>query len=86
MSQRLLPFLSTYLGHVDIVSTQLYLTMTPEMLVEANKRVRAICFRGGESWLTPADSVPGSRRFLLEHLIKERNLVPEVRNKAIATP
>jgi site-specific recombinase XerD len=36
--QRLLPQLSTYLGHVDISQTQHYLSMTPELLREANKR------------------------------------------------
>jgi site-specific recombinase XerD len=36
--QRLLPRLSTYLGHVDISKTQRYLTMTPDLLREANKR------------------------------------------------
>ena len=36
--QRLLPQLATYLGHVDISSTQPYLTMTPELLHEANQR------------------------------------------------
>jgi site-specific recombinase XerD len=36
--QRLLPQLATYLGHVDISSTQPYLTMTPELLHEANLR------------------------------------------------
>jgi integrase/recombinase XerD len=36
--QRLLPQLATYLGHVDISSTQHYLTMTPELLQEANQR------------------------------------------------
>lgn len=36
--QRLLPQLSTYLGHVDIVDTQHYLSMTPELLREANQR------------------------------------------------
>jgi integrase/recombinase XerD len=36
--QELLPALSTYLGHVDIHSTQCYLTMTPELLAEANRR------------------------------------------------
>jgi integrase len=36
--QRLLPGLSTHLGHVDLASTQLYLTMTPELLVEASLR------------------------------------------------
>jgi hypothetical protein len=34
--QRLLPHLSTYLGHVDIDSTAHYLTMTRELLQEAN--------------------------------------------------
>ena len=36
--QRLLPQLSTYLGHVGIAETQRYLTMTPELLREANRR------------------------------------------------
>jgi integrase/recombinase XerD len=38
---RLLPLLSTYLGHVDIASTQLYITMTPELLHEASQRFAA---------------------------------------------
>jgi len=33
--QRLLPQLSTYLGHGTIAATQVYLTMTPELLREA---------------------------------------------------
>ena len=37
--QRLLPQLATYLGHVDIRSTQRYLSMTPELLHEAS-----LCF------------------------------------------
>ena len=36
--QRLLPQLATYLGHVDIKSTQRYLRMTPELLEEASQR------------------------------------------------
>lgn len=36
--QSLLPKLATYLGHVCICSTQVYLTMTPELLQEASKR------------------------------------------------
>ena len=36
--QRLLPQLSTYLGHIEISSTQRYLTMTPELLREASQR------------------------------------------------
>ena len=30
--QALLPRLSTYLGHVNVAATQVYLTMTPELL------------------------------------------------------
>jgi len=36
--QRLLPQLATYLGHIDIKSTQRYLRMTPELLQEAGQR------------------------------------------------
>jgi integrase/recombinase XerD len=36
--QRLLPKLSTYLGHVNISGTQRYLTLTPDLLHEANAR------------------------------------------------
>jgi integrase/recombinase XerD len=36
--QRLLPYLATYLGHVDLSSTQHYLTLTPELLHEASLR------------------------------------------------
>lgn len=42
--QRLLPLLSTYLGHIDIASTQLYLTMTPELLHEASQRFAQYVF------------------------------------------
>ena len=36
--QQLLPRLATYLGHVDIRSTQCYLQMTPELMQEASRR------------------------------------------------
>ncbi len=36
--QRLLPLLATHLGHVGIESTKHYLTMTPELLEQANVR------------------------------------------------
>jgi integrase/recombinase XerD len=36
--QQLLPQLSTYLGHVSVAATQVYLTMTPELLREACRR------------------------------------------------
>jgi integrase len=44
--QTLLPALSTYLGHVDLHSTQCYLTMTPELLAEANRRFRDYVYGG----------------------------------------
>jgi site-specific recombinase XerD len=36
--QRLLLQLSVYLGHADLSSTQVYLSMTPELLQEAGTR------------------------------------------------
>jgi len=36
--QRLLPVLSTYLGHSDLEGTKIYLTMTPELLQQASLR------------------------------------------------
>jgi integrase/recombinase XerD len=36
--QQLLPQLSTNLGHVSVAATQVYLTMTPELLREAGRR------------------------------------------------
>jgi len=37
-AQRLLPLLSVYLGHVCLANTQIYLTMTGDLLHEAGKR------------------------------------------------
>jgi integrase/recombinase XerD len=36
--QNLLPKLSVYLGHAHLATTQVYLSMTPELLTEANAR------------------------------------------------
>jgi integrase/recombinase XerD len=47
--QRLLPFLATYLGHIDVAATQRYLTMTPELLHEASQRFQRYASKGGES-------------------------------------
>lgn len=47
--QRLLPQLSTYLGHVDISSTQHYLTLTPELLSHASNRFEHYRASGGAS-------------------------------------
>lgn len=45
--QRLLPQLATYLGHVEISSTQRYLQMTPELLQEASRRFAKYADCGG---------------------------------------
>jgi site-specific recombinase XerD len=42
--QRLLPYLSTYLGHINIAATQRYLSMTPELLSEASRRFENYAF------------------------------------------
>jgi integrase/recombinase XerD len=44
--QSRLPHLATYLGHKDIVSTLVYLNITPELLQQANERYRR---RGAEA-------------------------------------
>lgn len=47
--QRLLPALSTYLGHVDIGATTRYLTLTPELRRHASKRFEKYAFPGGSN-------------------------------------
>ena len=42
--QKLLPLLSTYMGHTDIGGTQHYLTMTPELLQQASARFATYAF------------------------------------------
>ncbi len=46
--QRLLPMLATYLGHVHITGTQKYLTMTSELLQEANARFENYALSKGD--------------------------------------
>lgn len=43
---KLLFHLSTYMGHIDLSSTQIYLTMTPELLREANRRFEEYALKG----------------------------------------
>jgi len=43
--QKLLPRLSTYMGHIDIASTQWYLTMTADLLREASTRFEQYAFQ-----------------------------------------
>jgi integrase len=40
--QEKLPFLATYLGHRDINSTLVYITVTQELLHQASERFRAV--------------------------------------------
>ena len=50
-----LPFLATYLGHRDIHSTLVYITVTQDLLQQANERFRAFgahCLHVTE-WVTP---------------------------------
>ncbi len=44
-----LPFLATYLGHRDINSTLVYITVTQDLLQEASERFRAV----GATCLSP---------------------------------
>ena len=44
--QKLLPHLSVYMGHVHIAGTQVYLSMTPELLHEASTRFERYAGRG----------------------------------------
>jgi integrase/recombinase XerD len=45
--QQLLPALSIYLGHTELKGTQRYLTMTPELLQQANRRFEDYACQGG---------------------------------------
>lgn len=45
---RLLPKLSTYLGHISLSSTQRYLTMTPALLQQACERFERYAIAGGD--------------------------------------
>lgn len=47
--QRLLPFLATYMGHVDVAATRRYLAMTPELLNEASLLFQRYATEGGKS-------------------------------------
>jgi integrase/recombinase XerD len=45
---RLLPKLSTFLGHIDLAATQRYLTLTPELSEQASRRFERYALRGGD--------------------------------------
>jgi site-specific recombinase XerD len=47
--QRLLPVLSTYLGHADLEGTKVYLSMTPELLQQASSRFERYANGGNDA-------------------------------------
>ena len=47
--QRLLPVLSTYLGHTDLEGTKVYLPMTPELLQQASSLFAGYAMGGGNA-------------------------------------
>jgi len=47
--QRLLPVLSTYLGHSDLEGTKVYLTMTPDLLSQASLRFARFAAGGADA-------------------------------------
>ena len=57
--QRLLYHLSVYLGHANLAATQVYLTMTPELLHAGRHPIRAVRPRGGRPCVTPPCSARG---------------------------
>jgi site-specific recombinase XerD len=48
--QRLLHYLSVYLGHAHLQDTQVYLSMTPELLREASQRFEHYAGAGKERY------------------------------------
>ena len=48
--QKLLPVLSTYLGHTHLSHTSVYLTMTDGLLREANNRFESYIKQGKDEW------------------------------------
>ena len=58
--QRLVHHLSVYLGHARLAHTQVYLTMTPELLQQAGTRFERYARGEDEPCVTPPCSGPGS--------------------------
>ena len=50
--QRLVYHLSVYLGHANLTETQVYLTMTPEVVTAGRHAFRAVRPRGGQPCVT----------------------------------
>ena len=67
--------LAAYLGHVNVSGTQIYLTMTPELLAEASCALSVMPrWERSMPMANPHVIGPLVRRFLLEEVGIERNL------------
>ena len=71
--------LSTFMGHVDPASTAVYLTITPELLAEANRRFEAFAepaWSAGEAMTGTRPLGPLIHSFFLDHLVTVKGLRP----------
>ena len=71
--------LSTFMGHVDPVSTAVYLTITPQLLAEAGRRFEAFAqagVDGGQVMAGPRPLGPLIHSFFADHLITVKGLRP----------
>ena len=71
--------LSTFMGHVDPSSTAVYLTITPALLEEANRRFEAFAEPDldGDATMSPQTPLgPLLHSFFLDHLITVKGLRP----------
>ena len=72
--------LSTFLGHVDPTSTAVYLTITPELFAEANRRFEAFAepawSRRRHAMISRRPLGPLVHSFFVDHLITVKGLRP----------
>ena len=67
------------MGHVDPVSTAVYLTITPQLLAEASRRFEAFAaagLGGGDAMTGPRPLGPLLHSFFADHLITVKGLRP----------
>ena len=72
--ERLLPILSTYLGHVHVADTQWYLTGSPELMKRSNAPPPAAL--GGSDMIKHASLAPLLERFFTQRLMQQRQASP----------
>jgi Phage integrase, N-terminal SAM-like domain len=71
--ERLLPILSTYLGHVHVADTQWYLTGSPQLMKEAMRRLER---RWESDMIKHASLAPLLERFFTQRLMQQRQASP----------